>query len=126
MLINRRTALGLLTGAFPAIHLRQALASPDAGKGPFKGTRESLEDYEVPQGFHDAKFGIWSHGGPQSATEAGDWYARNMYMEGSAQYKFHLEHYGHPSKVGFKDVIATFKADKWEPEHLMDLYKKAG
>jgi len=49
-----------------------------------------------------------------------------MYIEGSAQYKFHVEHYGHPSKVGYKDVIPTFKADKWDPEHLMDLYKKAG
>ncbi len=49
-----------------------------------------------------------------------------MYVQDSPQYKFHLEHYGHPSKVGFKDVIPMFKADKWDPEHLMDLYVKAG
>lgn len=94
--------------------------------GPFQGTRESLKAYRAPDWFRDAKFGIWSHWGPQSATGAGDWYARNMYMEGSPQYKFHVEHYGHPSKVGFKDVIPFFKADKWEPDHLMDLYVKAG
>lgn len=126
MKINRRTAIGLFAGAFPALHLRKALAAPATEQGPFQGTRDSLKSYQVPDWFRDAKFGIWSHWGPQSATEAGDWYARNMYMEGSPQYKFHLEHYGHPSKVGFKDVIATFKADKWEPDHLMDLYKKAG
>ena len=126
MFINRRKALALLAGAVPALHLRPALADPDAETGPFQATRESLKAYQVPEWFRDAKFGIWAHWGPQSATEAGDWYARNMYMEGSAQYKFHLEHYGHPSKVGFKDVIPTFKAEKWEPEHLMDLYKKAG
>jgi alpha-L-fucosidase len=95
-------------------------------KGPFQGTRQSLKSYRVPEWFRDAKFGIWAHWGPQSAPEAGDWYARNMYVEGSAQYKFHLEHYGHPSTTGFKDVIPTFKAEKWDPEHLMDLYKKAG
>ncbi len=126
MIITRRTALGVLAGAFPAIHLRQALAAPDSEQGPFQATRESLQAYRAPEWFRNAKFGIWAHWGPQSATEAGDWYARNMYIEGSPQYKFHLEHYGHPSKVGFKDVIATFKADKWEPEHLMDLYKNAG
>src|SRR5580700_5009918 len=124
MIINRRAALGVLAGALPAIHLPQALAAPDAEQGPFQGTRDSLKSYQAPEWFRNAKFGIWAHWGPQSATEAGDWYARNMYMEGSAQYKFHLEHYGHPTKVGFKDVIPTFKAEKWEPEHLMDLYKK--
>jgi alpha-L-fucosidase len=101
-------------------------AVPKIENGPYEGTRESLAGYEIPEWFRDAKFGIWAHWGPQSVPEDGDWYARNMYMEGSPQYKFHLQHYGHPSKVGFKDVIAKFKADKWDPEQLMDLYKKAG
>ncbi len=85
-----------------------------------------MRQYQIPEWFRDAKFGIWAHWGPQSAAEDGDWYARNMYMEGGKQYQYHLEHYGHPSKVGFKDVIATWKADRFDPEHLMDLYKKAG
>jgi len=53
--------------------------------------------------------------GSAVGSEAGDWYARRMYIEGDAAYKFHLEHYGHPSKVGFKDVIPLFKAEKWTP-----------
>ena len=129
MKLTRRHALGALGGAFPALHVPGMLAqtaAPAIAKGPFQGTRESLAAYRVPDWFADAKFGIWSHWGPQSAPEDGDWYARNMYMEGSPQYKFHLEHYGHPSKVGFKDVIATFKGEKWDPEHLMDLYQRAG
>lgn len=125
LLINRRRALLAMAGSFPALSWAQP---PDLeiAKGPFRGTRESLKAFRAPDWFRDAKFGIWAHWGPQSAAEAGDWYARNMYIEGHAQYKYHLEHYGHPSKVGFKDVITTFKADKWEPEHLMDLYGKAG
>ncbi len=127
MRISRRQALTYLAGTLPAINIASAQpVSLPIAQGPFSGTRESLKSYQVPDWFRDAKFGIWAHWGPQSATEDGDWYARNMYMQGSPQYKFHLEHYGHPSKVGFKDVIATFKAERWDPEHLMDLYKKAG
>ena len=122
ILFNRRQALAALAGGLTYAQTRDL----DIAKGPFQGTRESLKAYRTPEWFRDAKFGIWAHWGPQSAPEAGDWYARNMYMEGSAQYKFHVEHYGHPSKVGFKDVITTFKAEKWDPEHLMDLYAKAG
>jgi len=66
------------------------------------------------------------HWGPQSAPEQGDWYARRMYDEGSPVYKWHVEHFGHPSKVGYKDVIPTFKGEKFDPENLLGLYKRAG
>ena len=79
-----------------------------------------------PNGFRDAKFGIWAHWGPQSAAEAGDWYARQMYIQGHEQYDYHLKHYGHPSKFGFKDVIQTWKGDKFDSDYLLSLYKKAG
>ncbi len=129
ILFNRRRALQALAGALPALVAQKAPAQPpelEITKGPFQGTRESLKAFKTPEWFRDAKFGIWAHWGPQSQPEAGDWYARNMYIEGGAQYKFHLEHYGHPSKVGFKDIIPLFKAEQWDPEHLMDLYAKAG
>ena len=70
---------------------------------------------------------IWNvHWGPQCEPEAGDWYGRGMYEEGSRQYKYHVEKYGHPSKFGFKDVINVWKADKWNPEELVNLYKDSG
>src|SRR5580658_237760 len=119
MTLTRRDALGLLAGSFGAPTFIQAAT-------PFEATRESLRQYQVPEWFRDAKFGIWAHWGPQSAAEAGDWYARNIYIQDSRQYKYHLEHYGHPSKVGFKDVVPTWKADKFDPAALMQLYKKAG
>jgi alpha-L-fucosidase len=49
-----------------------------------------------------------------------------MYLEGEWQYKHHVQTYGHPSKFGFKDVIKTWKADKFDPDYLVDLYKQAG
>lgn len=94
--------------------------------GPFLPTWESLSGYQTPEWFRDAKFGMWAHWGPQCQPEAGDWYAREMYMEGSRKYKFHLEKYGHPSQFGFKDVINTWKAENWDPEALVSLYKSAG
>ena len=137
MKITRRAALGLIAGALPAIGMRgSAGAAADTGQGlppgigpengPFAASRGSLAAYQVPDWFRDAKFGIWAHWGPQSAVEAGDWYARHMYVQGSEQYDYHLRRYGHPSKFGFKDTIPLWKAERFDPAHLMGLYKAAG
>jgi len=129
MNMTRRTALGLLAGTAVGGVAEPATAAGmqfDIAPGPFQGTRESLAHYEVPAWFRDAKFGIWAHWGPQSAAEAGDWYARNLYMQGSRQYNYHVAHYGHPSKFGFKDIIPTWTASDFDPEYLVGLYKKAG
>lgn len=104
-----------------------ALAQQEkAEPGKFSPTWESLSQYEVPEWFRNAKFGIWAHWGPQCQPEAGDWYGRGMYEEGGTAYKWHLEHYGHPSEFGFKDVINEWKAEKWNPERLVALFKKTG
>lgn len=95
-------------------------------EGKFEPTWESLKNYKVPEWFRNAKFGIWAHWGPQCVEGSGDWMARSMYMEGSREYKYHVEHYGHPSEVGFKDIIPLFKAEKWDPDKLVALYKKIG
>jgi len=127
MRLTRRQALALFATAAPT--LRSAYAqqpSINVTSGPFQGTSQSLQAYRFPAWFADAKFGIWSHWGPQSAIEYGDWYARSMYIQGSSQYNYHVETYGHPSKVGYKDLIPQFKAARWDPDHLMDLYVKAG
>ena len=92
----------------------------------FEPSFESLRTYEVPEWFRDAKFGIWSHWGPQSVPMFGDWYARNMYIQGTPQYEYHLRHYGHPSKFGYKDLCELWKAEAFDPEALMDRYYQAG
>jgi alpha-L-fucosidase len=94
--------------------------------GKFSGTMESLTNYSYPRWFRDAKFGIWAHWGPQAVPMEGDWYARKMYQQGSADYQDHLARFGHPSTNGWKDIIPLWKAEKWDPEKLMGLYKKAG
>ena len=93
---------------------------------PFQPSWESLRKYECPDWFRDAKFGIWAHWTAQCVPEQGDWYARQMYEEGSHDYNYHVAHYGHPSKVGFKDLDHLWRAENWDPEKLMGLYKAAG
>jgi alpha-L-fucosidase len=96
---------------------------------PFKPDWVSLTNYQCPEWFRDAKFGIWSHWGPQSVPEGGDWYARNMYVQGHPAYQLHMTKYGHPSKVGYKDVVEKWKAEMFDlaqADQLMQLYKDAG
>jgi alpha-L-fucosidase len=94
--------------------------------GPFEPTFDSFKDYQYPQWFRDAKFGIWAHWGPQAVPMMGDWYARRMYLQGDRDYDDHLKRYGHPSEHGYKDIIPLWKAQKWDPDRLMQLYKRAG
>lgn len=92
----------------------------------FEATFESLSKHTCPEWFRDAKFGIWSHWGPQSVPMFGDWYARNMYIQDSEQYLYHVRHYGHPSKFGYKDICALWKAENFDPDSLMEQYYKSG
>ncbi|MGZ0152908.1 alpha-L-fucosidase [Kribbella sp. WER1] len=93
---------------------------------PFDATFESLSGFECPEWFRDAKLGIWSHWGPQSVPRYGDWYARHMYREGSDQYRYHLRTYGHPSQFGYRDVVPLWKAERFDPDELMDRFVAAG
>ena len=95
-------------------------------KGQFQPTWESLTNYKVPEWFRNVKFGIWAHWGPQCVEGSGDWMARSLYMEDSWEYKHHVANYGHPSEVGFKDIIPLWKAENWNPDKLVEFYKKIG
>ena len=66
------------------------------------------------------------HFGPQSAGESGDWYARKLYVQGTPAYENHLKRYGHPSKVGYKEVLRDWNPEKFSPAALVDLYRDAG
>jgi alpha-L-fucosidase len=116
--------LGLAAG-LPKTAYGEGVA--DIATGPFAATWDSLiAGYSAPDWFRNAKFGIWAHWGPQCAAEDGDWYARNMYLQGQEQYEHHLKHYGHPADSGFIDVIRSWTAENFNPDALLDLYVKAG
>jgi alpha-L-fucosidase len=135
MKLTRRQLLQIIGAAVPSIAVSGSIAQSALQssreeialtEGRYVATRDSLKTYAIPDWFADAKFGIWSHWGPQSAVGDGDWYARFMYIDGSPQHDYHIQRFGPQSKVGYKDLIPLFTADRWDPDHLMDLYVRAG
>lgn len=124
--MQRRQLLKQLAAAIPALAASPYLFAAAERSAPFSADWASLARYRTPDWFRDAKFGIWAHWGPQCAPEYGDWYARAMYEQDSEAYQHHLQHYGHPSQSGFKDVIAGWRADAWQPDELLALYRRAG
>ena len=127
-MLNRiaSTLLALCGSVAIAAAQSESLKLPPIADGPFKPDWNSLANYQTPEWFRDAKFGIWAHWGPQCEPEDGDWYARNMYVQGSGQYKSHLAKYGHPSTHGFKDIIHEWKAERFDPDSLVKFYKENG
>lgn len=97
-------------------------------KGPFEPSWASIEkNYPgEPEWLRDAKFGIWVHFGPQASGESGDWYARRMYTQGNKAYENHLKKYGHPSEVGYKEVLRDWNPKQLNPEKLTKIYQDAG
>ena len=96
--------------------------------GPFRADWASLEKYQQPQWYKDAKFGIFIHWGVYSVPAAeNEWYPRNMYHPGDPAYKDFQARYGHgdPSK-GYKDLIPLFKAEHFDPMSWAKLFKEAG
>lgn len=99
---------------------------PENEKGQYEPTVESLRQYRCPKWFRDAKFGIYMHWGPCSINGVNGWYGRNMYIQGHRAYEYHVKTFGHPSEVGYKDLIPLWKAEKFDPDELVALFKEAG
>jgi alpha-L-fucosidase len=123
---NRRSVLAGMAALGAA---RGAVAQSPMGlaTGPVQPNWPSLVNaYRYPDWFRDAKLGLWSHWGPQSVPEQGDWYGRFLYMQGHPMYEHHLKTYGHPSTTGMMDIQNRWTADRWDPDALIERYKKAG
>lgn len=97
-----------------------------SAQGPFQPTQASLDAlYKCPEWFADAKLGFWAHWGPQ-CVGLGGWYGKHMYQSDTGDYKNHIQKFGHPSKVGYKDILPLFKAEKFDPDALMAEFKEMG
>ena len=128
--LKHATLAGAAGLTAPWLSSCSSLGGSASGKplsGPFAPNWDSLAaNYHCPEWFRGAKFGMWAHWSAQCVPEQGDWYARQMYIQGNGQYNFHNRTYGHPSKFGFMELDNLWKADQWEPEALMKLYVNAG
>jgi len=107
----------LFVGVFTSIHSQDR----------YQANWESLEKYKTPDWFRDVKFGIFIHWGVYSVPAFGsEWYPREMYQQGTEEYKHHLATYGPHNKFGYKDFIPMFKAEKFNADEWIDLFKKSG
>jgi alpha-L-fucosidase len=96
-------------------------------QGPFRADWESLQKFEAPDWYRDAKFGIFIHWGVYSVPAFGsEWYPRLMYQTGSPEFKHHIATYGTQDKFGYKDFVPKFKAERYDPVAWAELFKKAG
>ena len=93
--------------------------------GPFQPTWDSLrKNYQVPQWFVGAKFGLFMHWGLYSVpAHHNEWYEKHMY---GAERRWHAEHFGSQEKFGYKDFIPLFTQEKFDPEAWAELFKKSG
>ena len=95
--------------------------------GPFTDTWESLAAYQPPRWFVDGKFGIFIHWGVYSVPAFGnEWYARNMYRQGTPEFEHHRSTYGSHEEFGYKDFIADFTAEAYDPSAWAHLFRQAG
>ena len=93
----------------------------------YKDNWASLSTYPEAEWYRNAKFGIFIHWGVYSVPAfRGEWYPRNMYLEGSPEYKHHIKTYGPHKGFGYADFIPMFKAEKFDPDEWVALFKSAG
>src|SRR6476619_5656878 len=103
------------------------MQQPVTAQERYQATWESLKQYQTPDWFRDAKFGIFIHWGAYSVPAFGsEWYPRAMYKKDSKENKHHLKTYGDTKKFGYKDFIPMFKAEKFDADQWVDLFVKSG
>lgn len=98
----------------------------DMNAQKFEPTVASMQQYQTPEWFKEAKFGIWTCWNAYTVPAVGDWYARRMYEEGHPHYNYHLKNYGHPSEFGYKDIVHLWKGEKFNAQELVDLFVETG
>jgi len=98
-----------------------------AHEGPFQPDWNSLKGYKIPEWYQDAKFGIFIHWGVYSVPAFGnEWYPRNMYRQGTPEFKHEVETYGPQTNFGYKDFIAQFQPKGFDPKAWAALFKESG
>jgi len=96
-------------------------------RGPYSAHWRSLEDYRIPAWYRDGKFGIFVHWGVYAVPGfANEWYPRNMYRKGTAEFEHHVRTFGPQSVFGYKDFIPRFRAENYDPSSWAELFRRAG
>jgi alpha-L-fucosidase len=114
----------------------------------YEANLESVKKHEVPEWFHNAKFGIFIHWGlysvpafavtsrsiiePSGSVDRrannpyAEWYLNTLRINGSPTEKYHIKTYG--KQFQYYDFISIFneKIKEWDPDQWAELFKKVG
>lgn len=93
-------------------------------KGKYNDSLDSLYQYKVPKWYQDAKLGIFIHYGLFTQSEFREWYPHRMYNPNEQSYIHHRETMGEQTKVGYRDYIEKFKAEKYSAKEWCMQMKK--
>lgn len=115
-------------------------------KKHYTGNWESVKEHEVPEWYHDCKFGIFIHWGIYSVPayaprtwELGEvptdenWFCNNPYAEWyynsinvgqGPTYEHHKKVYG--ENFPYENFADMWKAENWNPKEWAELFKEAG
>lgn len=95
--------------------------------GKYKDSWQSLANHKTPEWYNNAKFGIFIHWGIYSVPAFGnEWYSRNMYDRTTKEFRHHVKTYGSQKDFGYKDFIPMFRAEKFDAESWIALFKESG
>ncbi len=98
-----------------------------ANQGPFFPNWESLKGIGIPAWYSKGRYGIFIHWGVYSVPAyICEWYPRQMYIEGSPEFEHHVATYGEHTKFGYKDFIPMFKAENFNADDWVTLFKESG
>ncbi|MBP5746488.1 MAG: alpha-L-fucosidase [Lachnospiraceae bacterium] len=96
-------------------------------KGPYKDDWDILSAYRVPEWYEKLRFGIFIHYGVFSVPAfANEWYPRLMYDPAFDAYEHHLKTYGKHTEFGYKDFIPMLKAQNFDADRWIRIFKDAG
>ena len=116
----------------------------------FEPIKASIRKHEVPEWFHNAKFGIFIHWGlysvPAFAVKElnfgevikvgeeyyfknnpyAEWYLNTLRISGSPTQEYHYKEYG--EEFSYDDFVPVFNEElkKWNPQEWAELFKNAG
>ncbi len=129
-IINLLAILTVITGSSLGreYHPDISTSSSPQGTNVFQPNAESIaQHYHFPDWYRDGKFGIFIHWGPASVpAHTAGWYARQMYDTNDPAYAYHVKTYGPVTTFGFKDFIPMFRAEKFNADEWMKLFREAG
>lgn len=103
-----------------------ALIDQVNAEGPWHADWDSLAAHPIPAWYRQKRLGIFLHWGVFSVPAYHDWYARNMYIQGSDEFKHHLAHWGAHKDFGWKDFIPLWTMQDFDPDEWVKLFTEAG